>query len=101
MRFIRNLLCSSLIFLNIVSCAAVAQMSDFPKSYQTLDFEDIASHDYEYDGSVWNQKTEYEYYVEASNVTEDELFIALSEASINCCYSYHILCLSHCCGTPF
>ncbi len=55
-------------------------MSDFPKSYQTLDFEDIASHDYEYDGSVWNQKTEYEYYVEASNVTEDELFIALSEA---------------------
>ena len=64
----------------LVSCAGVARISDFPKSYQAIDFEDIAKQNYEYDGSTWNQKTEYEYYLEVQSTDEGTLFSALSEA---------------------
>lgn len=49
---------------------------------RVLDFEDIAKHNYEYDGAAWNQKTAYEYYLEVEAIGEDELFAALLEALI-------------------
>ena len=80
LNLLRNMIFIICLSTMLISCAGVARMSEFPKSYENLDFEEISKHNYEYDGKAWNQKTQYEYYLEIPLTDEDVLFNALSKA---------------------
>lgn len=76
----RNLILIILVSPLLISCAGVARMSEFPKSNEMLNFEEISMQNYDYDGKAWNQKTQYEYYIEVQSTDENVLFEAISKA---------------------
>ena len=83
---------SRLLFLMVTclciftGCAGVARISDFPRTSETLDFDKLAKANYESKDAIWNQQTEYEYFIEVEKTEEDELYKAITDALVNSGY---------------
>jgi hypothetical protein len=68
------------------SCAGVAKMSAFSQTAETFDFDKLAQQNYESKDAMWNQQTEYEYFIEIERITEDELFKQIIDALVKSGY---------------
>ena len=71
----------SLLALALVSgCVSEARLSDFQKTSNGIDFDALAKRDYDSKSAVWTEKGGYEYYIEAQNVSENDLVNGIIEA---------------------
>jgi hypothetical protein len=61
-------------------------MSDFPQTAETLDFDTLAKATYESRDAIWNQQTEYEYFLELVKVEEDELCNSIIDSLVQSGY---------------
>jgi hypothetical protein len=66
--------------LLMAGCAGVAKIADFPRSANAIDFAAMQAKDYTIPDAVWNLRTEFDYFVEVRNSTEQRLFDAAAEA---------------------
>ena len=57
-----------------------ARLSDFQKTSNGIDFDALAKRDYDSKSAVWTEKGGYEYYIEAQNVSENDLVNGIIEA---------------------
>jgi hypothetical protein len=71
----------------LTGCAGVARMSDFPRTAETLDFDKLAQANYESRDAIWNEQTEYEYFVEVDRTDEDELYKSITDALVGSGYA--------------
>ncbi len=68
------------------SCAGIAKISDFSRTAETFDFDKLAQQNYESKDAIWNQQTEYEYFIEIERIPEDELFKQIIDALVKSGY---------------
>ena len=80
MKTIRTFLQWPLLAALITGCVSVARVSDFSRTADGLDFGELARRDYDSKDAIWNQKTGYEYFIEAGKIDDDELVKGITSA---------------------
>ena len=77
-----RILLISLLTISIQSCMTTAQLSDFSRTSDGLDFNEIAISKNDTTDAEWNGRTEFEYYIKTV-VTVDSLIIKAIKSGLN------------------
>lgn len=79
----------------VTGCAGVARMSDFPRTAESVNFDELSKENYDSKDAVWNQRTEYEYFVDVEKTDENELFKSITSALISSGYTVSYSDIQH------
>ena len=75
----------------MTGCVSVARVSDFARTTEGLNFQQLSQRDYDQKDALWNEKTGYEYFIEVEKIQESDLVNgatrALKELGYNIQYS--------------
>ena len=64
----------------MTGCVSVARVSDFSKTADGLNFEELAQRSYDRKDGIWNERTGFEYFLEVEKVHEDDLISGVTRA---------------------
>lgn len=81
--------------LAITGCAGVARMSDFPKTADTFNFNELSKKNYDSKDTFWNEHTEYEYLADVEKTDENELFKSIIAALTSSGYTVSYSDIQH------
>jgi hypothetical protein len=95
MKHSRFVLAMLICLFAVTGCMGVARMSDFPRNAATFNFDELSKKNYDSKDAIWNERTEYEYFVNVEKTDENELFKLITFALMNSGYTISYSDIQH------
>src|SRR5689334_16277311 len=64
----------------MTGCVSTARVSDFPKSADDVNFEELAKRDYNRKDALWNEQTAFESFLQVEKIQEEDLVSGVNRA---------------------